>query len=88
MDITYKRANHSPPVYIAGTFNNWERQPMEYTRNGSDNGVQYSFFKSVNATVGTHQYKFYIGPFDTGKWLVDETQPTGELCHTFLSTPN
>ena len=62
--VTFKvSAPVSSEVSVAGTFNDWQPQPLTP---GTGKGT-VSFSRILFVTPGTHQYKFIIN----GEWLLD-----------------
>ena len=55
----------SSEVFVAGSFNDWQQQPLTP---GSGKGT-VKFSRILFLTPGTHQYKFVIN----GEWLLDPT---------------
>ena len=55
-------------AYICGSFTQWQKMPMQWRQAGASG----EWFKVVDLTPGTHQYKFIID----GQWRHDHTAPT------------
>jgi hypothetical protein len=55
-------------AYICGSFTHWQKMPMQWRQAGASG----EWFKVVDLTPGTHQYKFIID----GQWRHDHTAPT------------
>ena len=55
-------------AYICGSFTQWQKMPMQWRQAGASG----EWFKGVDLTPGTHQYKFIID----GQWRHDHTAPT------------
>ncbi|RDW65272.1 hypothetical protein BP5796_09964 [Coleophoma crateriformis] len=70
--VKFAHPGTQPPVYVAGSFSQWEPQEMQYTTNENN---EHEFYKEVKAEAGKeYQYKFRLGPGDW--WVLDETAPT------------
>ncbi len=71
--ISYSKPGTQPPIYLAGSFFNWQPQEMEHT---VDEKEEYKFTKQVEVKEGQeYQYKFRVGDGDW--WLLNEDEPTG-----------
>ena len=55
-------------AYICGSFTHWQKMPMQWRQTGATG----EWFKVIDLTPGTHQYKFIID----GQWRHDHTAPT------------
>ncbi|RDW59531.1 hypothetical protein BP6252_12618 [Coleophoma cylindrospora] len=70
--VKFAHPGTQPPVYVAGSFSQWQPQEMQYTTNENN---EHEFYKEVKAEPGKeYQYKFRLGPGDW--WVLDETAPT------------
>jgi hypothetical protein len=70
--VTYTHPGAQPPVYLAGSFTDW--QPLEMDTE-EVNG-EYHFHKQVSVEEGHQfQYKFRLGPGDW--WVLNESSPIG-----------
>jgi hypothetical protein len=71
--ITYSKLGIQPPIYVAGSFCNWQPQEMQHT---IDELGEYRFTKDVEVEEGKeYQYKFRVGEGDW--WLLNEDEQTG-----------
>jgi hypothetical protein len=69
--ITYMSPGAQPPIYLAGSFNDWQPEEMDFKT--IDN--EHHFEKSVLVDEGGEfQYKFRLGPGDW--WVLNEDAPT------------
>jgi hypothetical protein len=71
--VTYAHPGAQPPIYLAGSFSDWQPEELEYTKEGDE----YIFKKDVVVKGGEYQYKFRIGPGDW--WVLNEDAPTGDF---------
>jgi len=55
-------------AYICGSFTHWQKMPMQWRQSGAGG----EWFKMVDLSPATHQYKFIID----GQWRHDHTAPT------------
>lgn len=69
--ITYNHAGLQPPVYIAGSLDESQWQPVEMSVSHKQDG-ELEFFKEFDAEEGEYQYKFRLGPGDW--WVLDENE--------------
>lgn len=73
--IKLSRPGLSPPVYLAGTWTQWEPSiEMDHDAVFGSRD-QHEFSKVVDIEPGEHQFKFRLGHGDW--WIVDESTPTG-----------
>jgi hypothetical protein len=82
VNVTYTHGGTQPPIYLAGTFNGWSPQEMDFTI--ADDG-EYHFSKKLQVEAGQeYQYKFRVGPGDW--WVLDEDAPVSKyiLSHKLL----
>ena len=71
--VTYSKPGTQPPIYLAGSFSEWQPQEMQCT---ADELGEYRFTKEVEVEEGNeYQYKFRVGEGDW--WLLNENEPTG-----------
>jgi hypothetical protein len=71
--ILYSKPGTQPPIYVAGSFCNWEPQEMQHTK---DEQGEYKFRQEFEVEEGQeYQYKFRIGEGDW--WLLNDHEPTG-----------
>jgi len=74
--IRLNRDDLSPPIFLAGTFTEWQPSlEMEHEIVDDQSGGRSHFYKLVELSAGTHQYKFRLGHGDW--WIVDDSTPTG-----------
>jgi len=74
--IRLNRDDLSPPVFLAGTFTEWQPSlEMEHEVAGDQSGGRNHFYKLVEMSAGTHQYKFRLGYGDW--WIVDDSTTKG-----------
>lgn len=74
--IRLNRDDLSPPIFLAGTFTEWQPSlEMEQEIVDDQSGGRSHFYKLVELSAGTHQYKFRLGHGDW--WVVDDSTPTG-----------
>lgn len=72
--IKYFKEGTSPPIFLAGSFSDWEPQEMEH----EEKDGEHFFYKNIKVDEGKEvQYKFRIGHGDW--WVLDETAPVGKL---------
>ncbi|KAH6687180.1 hypothetical protein F5X68DRAFT_152660 [Plectosphaerella plurivora] len=70
--ITYHKPGTEPPLFVAGSFSNWEPQEMDCT---TDEDGKHVFVKTVRVPPGTEiQYKFRVGQGDW--WVLNDEAPT------------
>lgn len=70
--VSYMKAGTKPPIYLAGSFSDWEVQEMEYEI--PEGQEELRFYKTIQAEEGKEfQYKFRIGEGDW--WVLDEEAP-------------
>jgi hypothetical protein len=78
--VKYSKPGTQPPVFLAGSFSEWQPQEMSFT---TDDNNEHEFYKEVQVDEGNkYQYKFRVGPGDW--WVLNENSPTG-TCFHFLS---
>lgn len=71
--IVYSKPGTQPPIFVAGSFCEWQPQEMQFT---TDAQGEHKFIKVVEVEEGqTYQYKFRIGEGDW--WTLNEDEPTG-----------
>ncbi|KAG0647618.1 hypothetical protein D0Z07_6849 [Hyphodiscus hymeniophilus] len=71
VEISYSKPGTKPPIYVAGSFCDWQPQEMQYT----DEQGEYRFTKAVEVEEGNeYQYKFRVGEGEW--WLLNEDEPT------------
>jgi len=68
--IAYQRAGTIPPIFVAGSFCEWQPQELDHREVEGE----YQFSKSFNIQPGTYQYKFRLGHGDW--WICDDSAPT------------
>lgn len=72
--ISYSKAGTQPPIYIAGSFSDWQPQEMHHTVSDGE----YTFAKEIEVEAGKdYQYKFRVGEGEGDWWLLDEAAPVG-----------
>ena len=77
--ISYSNPGTKPPIYLAGSFCDWQPQEMRHTIDGQG---EYTFTKEVEVKGGKeYQYKFRVGEGDW--WLLNEDQPIGMYARTY-----
>ena len=70
------RHDLSPPVFVAGTFTQWQADvEMEYDIVSEGLKTPKSFYKMIDLSPGAHQYKFRLGHGDW--WIIDDSTATG-----------
>ena len=69
--ITFEEDNVHPPVFVAGSFTDWNPTEMAY------DSVKNIFSYKLELDPGKYQYKFRLGPGDW--WVLDESAPTGTM---------
>lgn len=75
-NIQYSKTGVIPPVYLAGSFTEWQPSiEMQQEIIEEQPSRQYRFSTSVEVDPGEYQYKLRLGPGDW--WTTDETVPTG-----------
>jgi 1,4-alpha-glucan branching enzyme len=62
-------------VYVAGSFNNWQKIPMKFSK------AKQVWYAKVNLKKGRHEYKFFVD----GTWIPD---PIGEKTINPFGTEN
>jgi len=76
--IRLTKRDLSPPVFVAGTFTQWQADvEMEYEAISEGSENPQSFYKKIDLSPGTHQYKFRLGTGDW--WIIDDSTATGML---------
>jgi hypothetical protein len=71
--ISYSKLGTKPPIYLAGSFCNWQPQEMQHT---VDEQGEYKFTEVVEVEEGQeYQYKFRVGEGDW--WLLNEGEKIG-----------
>lgn len=66
-----------PPIYLAGSFTQWQPNLMDVTEQTHEQGTWNEFTKTVELQPGVHQYKFRLGDGDW--WITDDTHEQGEF---------
>jgi 1,4-alpha-glucan branching enzyme len=80
--VRYSKPGISPPVFLAGTFSDWQLEEMQYS-SVADN--EYEFHKEVQIEEGReYQYKFRIGEGDW--WVLNEDSPSGTSSFSITRT--
>lgn len=85
IEIHLSHKELSPPIYLAGTFSEWQ-PTIEMEHSVLHDGVQmhYDFRKVLDLSPGEHQYKFRLGNGDW--WITDEK--TATVCDNAGNTNN
>lgn len=77
VDFVLSRRDLVPPVYLAGSFSQWQANLlMEFTSKTEDQQTWNEFHKTVELEPGVYQYKFRLGDGDW--WITDDTHEQGE----------
>lgn len=80
--LQYSQEGLNAPVYVVTSMSDPQWAPLEMDQENNADGTLV-FFKDFEATPGKHQYKYRLGPGDW--WALDETKPSGELQHRYVS---
>lgn len=74
--IRLTRQDLSPPVFLAGTFTEWQPSlEMDHETVIESNENRQAFYKTIDLKPGEHQYKFRLGHGDW--WIIDDAAETG-----------
>ena len=75
--LTFDKEDVTPPVYIAGSFTNWQPVEMDHEQLNSGETPVHRYTKQLDLSPGSHQYKYRLGDGDW--WMVDESALTGMI---------
>jgi hypothetical protein len=71
--VKFSKPGIQPPIYLAGSFSEWQPQEMQHTVVGEN---EYHYHKDLELEEGSeYQYKFRIGEGDW--WTLDEGSQIG-----------
>jgi hypothetical protein len=71
--VRFSKPGFQPPIYLAGSFSEWQPQEMQYTLNEHN---EHQYYKELEVELGKeYQYKFRIGQGDW--WVLDEDSQIG-----------
>lgn len=80
--LTFPKDDVTPPVYIAGSFSNWQPIEMHHEQVGPTETARHRHTKRLDLLPGSHQYKYRLGSGNW--WMVDESVVTSMLSFLFL----
>lgn len=76
--IHLSREGLTPPIFLAGSFTNWEASiEMEYDILQDSYQASHVFHKTIDLEPGIYQYKFQLGHGDW--WIADDKAPKCRL---------
>lgn len=81
--IKLSRPDLSPPIFLAGSFTEWQPSlEMDVEEVADDSGHRSIFYKIVDLDPGIHGYKFRLGHGDW--WIADECAERGRSAPPWL----
>lgn len=75
--IRFRKQGVIPPVYLAGTFTEWQAKELDHKRIDSSE-AECLFSTTIDVPPGKHQYKLRLGPGDW--WVTDDSVETSKQC--------